>query len=45
MINTRILALGALCALLTLSACGNTIGGIGRDLEGAGRWMQNKTGG
>ncbi len=41
--NTKILALTAIVAVFALSGCGNTLGGVGQDLEGAGKWMQKKS--
>ena len=42
MTKYRVLGLSVLCmAILGLSACGNTLEGAGKDIEGAGEWLQD----
>ena len=31
------------CAVFALNGCGNTMTGMGRDMENAGKWMQDKS--
>ena len=41
MTKSRMLVISLLAVTFMLSACGNTLDGAGRDIEGAGEWMQN----
>lgn len=38
---SKILILGAFIGVLSLSGCANTFDGAGRDIEGAGEWIQD----
>lgn len=41
MTKSRMLVISLLVTIFLLSACSNTLEGAGRDIEGAGEWMQN----
>lgn len=38
---SKIILTASFIALLGLNACSNTFEGAGRDIEGAGEWIQN----
>ena len=40
--DKKIITIAALCMVFALAGCGNTLNGMGRDMEGAGKWMQDK---
>lgn len=41
MSSPKIILTASFIALLGLSGCSNTFEGAGRDIEGAGEWIQN----
>ena len=41
MTSSKLILIGAFICTLSLGACGNTFDGAGRDISGAGEWLQN----